>query len=231
LRELVGLVCGTRNSASLFSQELYVSLAGRHLNNLMRQLATQHTVELVHPFAEHKTLGALVYVAECFGFRYAGVRLVGKQKVLHVQLVRDPEPWARQRAAANTAAFPQAGVGGTVPGMYVDSLTPVPEAQADVDLITALIKYDALGSAANRKQLLTMAWGSGVLFLLLALLTGKLAVLLPLAVLMPTFLLGSLRINVARRARLAKQLTAAGCTPVQDERGQERYVRPVPYAT
>ena len=205
-----------------------LSQAERHLNHLMRQLATQQHVELIHPFAELKTFGALMYVAECFGFRYSGVRLVGRHKALHVQLVRDPEPWAQQRAAANIAAFPQVGAGGTVPGMYLNSLTPVPEAQPDVDLIIALIKYDALVTAGNRRQLLTIGWGSGALFLLMALLTSKYAVLLPLAVLMPAFLIGSLRINAVRRAKLAGQLAAAGCTAVLDEAGRERYVRPLP---
>jgi hypothetical protein len=113
--------------------------------------------------------------------------------------------------------------------MYLGSLTPVPEAQADVDLITTLIRYDAAGAAANRKQLLAMAWAGPVLFLLLAVLTEKYAVLLPLAVLTPAFLLGALRINVTRRAKLAERLLAAGCTPVRDDAGRERFMRPVPY--
>lgn len=196
----------------------------------MRQLATQqHVVKLVHPFAELKTFGALVYVAECFGFRYAGLRLVGRHKILHVRLVRDTEPWAQQRAAANVATFGQVGAGGPVPGMYLNSLTPVPEAQADVDLLTALVRYDALVEAGNRRQLLTIGWGSGAVCLLLALLTGVYAVLLPLAVLLPAMMLGALRVNTARRAKLARQLTAAGCTRVRDDAGRERYVRPLPY--
>ncbi|MDX3243032.1 MULTISPECIES: hypothetical protein [unclassified Streptomyces] len=205
-----------------------MSIADRHITSLMRQISTRNAIELVHPFAELQTFGALVYIAECYGFRYESVRLVGKQRILHVQLVRDPSPWARQRAAANSAAFPDPGPGRPVPGMYLGSLTPVPEAQPDVDLITALIRHDALGAAANRRQLQFIGWGSAVLFLLMAVLTGVYAVLLPLAVLMPAFMLGALRVNTSRRAKLAKQLTAAGCTPVRDAAGSERYVRPVP---
>lgn len=206
-----------------------MSRAERDLNSLIRQLATQQYVELVHPFGELTTMGALVYVAECFGFRYAGVRLVGRHKVLHVRLVRDTEPWAQRRAATNAATFTQVGAGGPVPGMYLNSLTPVPEAAADVDLICALIKYDGLVEAGNRKQLLTMGWGFGALFLLMAVITGVYAVLLPLAVLMPACMLGALRINTVRRAKQAGQLKAAGCTQVRDDAGRERYVRPVPY--
>ncbi|MDT9699045.1 hypothetical protein [Streptomyces sp. P17] len=207
-----------------------MSIADRHVTALMRRLASQDVVELVHPFAEWETLGSLVYIAECYGFRYADVRHVGKQKTVHVRMVRDADPRSRQRAAANAAAFPQAGAGGPVPGMYQGSLTPVPEAQPDVDLITTLIRYDALGAAANRKQLLTMAWAFPLLFVLLAALTGKFAVLLTLAALTPAFLLTTLRVNEARRAKLARRLTAAGCTPTRDERGRETYVRPLPHA-
>ncbi|MGW0870329.1 hypothetical protein ACWD3Z_07505 [Streptomyces sp. NPDC002740] len=205
-----------------------MSLADRPLTALMRQIATRDAIELVHPFAELETFGALVYVAECYGFRYENVRLVGKHRIMHVRLTRDSAPWARQRAAANSAAFPDPGPGRPVPGMYLGSLTPVPEVQADVDVLTALIRHDALGAAANRKQLLAIGWGAGALFLLMAPLTGKYAVLLPLAVLMPLFMVGALRVNTTRRAKLARRLTAAGCTPVRDAAGLERYVRPVP---
>ncbi|MFF8969642.1 hypothetical protein [Streptomyces sp. NPDC014995] len=207
-----------------------MSLAGRHLDSLMRQIATRNAIELIHPFAEWRTFGALAYVAECYGFRYESVRLVGKQRVVHVQLVRDPGPLARQRAAATTAAFPDAGPGRPVPGMQPGSLTPVPEAGADVDLLTTLIRYEALEAAADRAQLLTIAWGSAALFLLLAVLTGEYAVLLPLAVLTPLGMLGALRLNASRRARLAGRLTAAGCALVRDGQGRERYVRPLPHA-
>lgn len=203
-------------------------MADRHITALMRQIATRNAIELVHPFAEWQTFGALAYIAECYGFRYESVRLVGKHRIVHVQLVRDPGAWARQRAAANSAAFPDPGPGRPVPGMYLGSLTPVPEAQADVDVITSLIRHDALGAAANRKQLLTIGGGSAVLFLLMAVLTGQYAILLPLAVLMPLFMLGALKVNTTRRAKLGRLLMAAGCTPVRDDAGRERFVRPVP---
>jgi hypothetical protein len=210
--------------------EHVLTVADRHLESLMRQITTRNAIELIHPFAEWQTFGALAYVAECYGFRYESVSLVGKQRIVHVRLVRDPSPAARQRAAANTAAFPDPGPGRPVPGMHPGSLTPVPETEADVDLLTTLIRYESLEAAANRAQLLTIAWVSAALFLLLAVLTGKYAVLLPLAVLAPLGMLGALWVNTARRARLAARLTAAGCTPVRDEEGRERYVRPVPHA-
>ncbi|MFB8759585.1 hypothetical protein [Streptomyces nigra] len=207
-----------------------MSTAERHLRYLMRLIADQDDVELVAPASDRKSVGALVYVAECFGFRYSGVRLVGRYKNLHVRLVRSTDPADRQRAAANLAAFPAVGQGGNVPGMYQASLTPVPEAQADVALLDDLVMYDALVQAGSRRQLLAMAWASGGVLLLLALATGAYAVLLPLAVLMPAMLVASLRINAARRAKIAVRLTAAGCVQVPDDVGRDRYVRPVPQA-
>ncbi|MEV5438563.1 hypothetical protein AB0K80_21485 [Streptomyces sp. NPDC052682] len=206
-----------------------MSLVDRHLKPLMRQIATQDVIEVVQP-GDWATAGALAYVAECYGFRYAGARLVGRYKILHVRLVRDTSPAAQQRAAANLAAFPDPGKGRPVPGMYLGSLTPVPETEQEVATLATLIQYDATLAAANRKQLLAMACGFPVLFVLLAVVTGKYAVVLPLAVLMPLFLLGSLRINAARRAKLAERLRAAGCTPVRDADGRERYVRPEAHA-
>ncbi|MEV0170685.1 hypothetical protein AB0I00_06095 [Streptomyces sp. NPDC050803] len=197
----------------------------RHLKPLMRQIATQDTIEIVHP-DDPETAGALIYVAECYGFRYAGVWLSDRASVMRVQLTRDASPAARQRAAANLAAFPDPGKGRPVPGMYLGSLKPVPETQPEVDVLTTVVRYDLTLATENRRKLLAMAWGSAALFLLLALVTGKFLVLLPLAVLTPAFLLGSLRINAAKRAKLAEKLTAAGWTPVRDGDGTERFVRP-----
>src|SRR5689334_19603633 len=104
-------------------------MAARHITALMRQIATRDAIELVHPFAEVRTHGAVDQVAEGYGLRYAGVRLGGKEPVLHGHLVRAPDPAARQRAAANSAAFPDPGPDRPVPGMYLGSLTPVPEAR------------------------------------------------------------------------------------------------------
>ncbi|MGC5038400.1 hypothetical protein ACPXCS_21810 [Streptomyces sp. DT190] len=198
----------------------------RHLRPLMRQIATQDVIEIIAP-DDTDVAAALAYVAECYGFRYAGVRLVGRYKLLHVRLARDTGPAAQQRAAANLTAFPDPGKDRPVPGMYLGSLTPVPEAKADVDLLGTLIAYDRALAAADPRQLHVMAWGCAALFLLLAPVTGAYAVLLPLAVLVPALLMVALRVNAAKRARLAQRLRDAGCAPVRDEDGVERYVRPV----
>ncbi|MER6344394.1 hypothetical protein ACWC10_36420 [Streptomyces sp. NPDC001595] len=203
-----------------------MSLAEQHITAVMRQVASQDVVQLDHPFAKAQTVGSLAYLAEAYGFRYADARVEGKEKTLRVYLVRDAGDAARQRAAANAAAFPLAGAGGPVPGMQPGTLTPLPAAQPEVDLLMALIRYDALGSAVDRKKFLAMSWSFPLVLLLVAVLTGKYAVLLPLTVLPPVVLLGALRINAARRAKLAERLAAAGCAPVRDETGRERFIRP-----
>ncbi|MFE1437953.1 hypothetical protein [Streptomyces sp. NPDC058739] len=205
-----------------------MSLAEQHINAVMRQVATQDVVEIHHPYAKRQTVASLAYIAEAYGFRYADARVEGEQKTLHVYLVRDHDERAPHRAAANAAAFPQAGAGGAVPGMQPGTLTPLPQARAEVDVLGALIRYDAFGSAVDRKKFVLMSWSFPLVLLLLAVVTGKYAVLVPLAALPPVVLLGALRVNTARRAKLAEQLTAAGCTPVRDQQGRERYVRPVP---
>ncbi|MFJ5776736.1 hypothetical protein [Streptomyces sp. NPDC093094] len=206
-----------------------MSLTEQHITAVMRQVASQDVVELHHPYAKAQTVGSLAYIAEAYGFRYADARVEGEQKTMHVYLVREHDEGALRRAAANAAAFPQAGAGGAVPGMRQGTLTPLPEAQAEVDVLMALIRYDAFGSAVDRRKFIAMSWSFPLVFLLLAVLTGQYAVLVPLAALPPVVLLGALRINTAKRAKTAERLTAAGCVPVQDQQGRERYVRPVPH--
>ncbi|CAL9535569.1 hypothetical protein [Streptomyces sp. enrichment culture] len=208
-----------------------MSLVEKHITAVMRQVASQDVVELDHPYAKAQTVASLAYIAEAYGFRYADARLEGdpQHKSLHVYLVRDDDDRARQRAAANAAAFPQAGAGGAVPGMRPGTLTPLPEAEAEVDLLRALIRFDTAGAAGDPKKFLTMSWAIPLVLVPLGVLTGKHLVLFPLAAALPVLLLVALRINVRKRAKLAERLEAAGCTPVRDQQGRERYVRPVPH--
>ena len=69
-----------------------MSLADRRITAVMRQIASQDVVEIVHPYARLQTLGALAYIAECYGFRYVEVRRAGENKSVHVYLVRDAAP-------------------------------------------------------------------------------------------------------------------------------------------
>jgi hypothetical protein len=208
-----------------------VSLVEKHITAVMRQVASQDVVELDHPNAKARTVASLAYIAEAYGFRYADARLEGdpQHKTLHVYLVRDTDDRARQRAAANAAAFPQAGAGGPVPGMRQGTLTPLPEAEPEVDLLLSLIRFDTASAAGDPKKFLTMSWAIPLVLVLMAVLTGKYAVLLPLAVALPVLLQIALRVNVRKRANMAERLVAAGCTPVRDQQGRERYVRPVPH--
>ncbi|MFJ3908312.1 hypothetical protein [Streptomyces vinaceus] len=53
-----------------------------------------------------------------------------KNSLVQVRMCRDPQPDARVREAAAITAHPQAGNGGTVPGLEQGSLRPLPEAVA-----------------------------------------------------------------------------------------------------
>ncbi|GLW45024.1 hypothetical protein Stsp02_06860 [Streptomyces sp. NBRC 14336] len=68
-----------------------MSLAEQHITAVMRQVASQDVVELHLPFGKVRTVASLAYLAEAYGFRYADVRVEGKEKALHVYLVRDQE--------------------------------------------------------------------------------------------------------------------------------------------
>ncbi|WP_261719240.1 hypothetical protein [Streptomyces sp. FZ201] len=202
-----------------------MSLAEQRITAVMRQVSSQEIVALSHPFARIRTVAALAYIAEAYGFRYADTRVVGNE--MCVYLVRDRADRVRQRATANAAAFPQAGAGGPVPGMRRGTLTPLPDAEPEVAVLKALIRYDAYGGL-NRKLTQAFAVVSAAVLLLLCLATGEYLVLMPPTVLIPGFVLVSLRVGSVRRARLATKLTAAGCTPVRDQQGRDRFVRPVP---
>ncbi|WP_143650851.1 hypothetical protein [Streptomyces phaeoluteigriseus] len=54
---------------------------------------------------------------------------------MQVRMYRDPRPDARVREAATITTHPQAGNGGTVPGLEQGSLKPLPEAVGAVAVL------------------------------------------------------------------------------------------------
>lgn len=196
---------------------------------LMTLIEDRDEFNLCDPRAGWGTLAAMTYIAECYGFRCKGFRRVGKAQA-HIDMVRDPNPAARRRAAATAAAFPQAGWGGPLPGMArPDSLAPSPEARAEVELIKAHLVHDALVTALSRREKLALTWGLPACLTLVGMLAGGFSILLPVSLLWITFWASLIRFNEVKRAKLAQRLIAAGCTPVRDDAGRERYVRPMPY--
>jgi hypothetical protein len=67
-----------------------------------------------------------------------------KNSLVQVRMYRDPQPDARVRESATITAHPQAGNGGTVPGLEQGSLKPLPEAVGDVAVLKDLITFDVM---------------------------------------------------------------------------------------
>ncbi|GAA3124314.1 hypothetical protein GCM10020254_84430 [Streptomyces goshikiensis] len=93
-------------------------------------------------------------MAEQYGYTYGMAYRTGfKNSLVQVRMYRDPQPDARAREAATITAHPQAGNGGTVPGLEQSSLKPLPEAAAAVAVLKDLITFDVMAQyIADRSQ-------------------------------------------------------------------------------
>ncbi len=198
----------------------------RRIAALLRQVATQDVVELRQEMAVAKRVAAQAYVAEQYGFEYGEARREGHNKqVLAVYLYRDPRPEARAREAATIAAYPQAGMGGAVPGLKPGTLSPLPEAEAAVALMKDRIGYDVMAKAADKGQkrfAYAMTGVAAAVFLLM----GKWVEGVVVGAVLAAFLVGAFRLSDVRRQRVADRLTAGGFTAVTDEHGRRRFLRP-----
>ncbi|MBT2482608.1 hypothetical protein [Streptomyces sp. ISL-94] len=195
------------------------------ISGMLRQIARQDVIE-IGPEQTVGRVAALAHVAEQYGFAYGEARRAGHKKALVlVRMYRDPSPEARVRESATLAAHPQAGHGGTVPGMRQGALKPLPEAQEAVARLKDRIMYDAMAQAADKRQQ-AIAWGYCAVLVLVLLIAG-----MPLGALfggaaLAVFLGGAFRLGTVRRQRIARRLTDAGFVPVRDEVGRQRFLAP-----
>ncbi|MCX5178988.1 hypothetical protein [Streptomyces virginiae] len=201
----------------------------RQISAMLGQIARQDVVE-IGPEPTLTRVAALAHVAERYGYAYDRAHRTGhnKQLVL-VRMYRDPHPEARAREAATIAAHPQAGNGGTVPGMRPGTAKPLPEAQEAVARLKDRIMLDVLAQAADKRQQ-TIAYGSCAVLALVLLLAG-----MPIGGLvgglvggaaLAAFLWGAFRLGAVRRQRIVRRLIDAGFVPVRDETGGQRFLRP-----
>ncbi|ORT58419.1 hypothetical protein [Streptomyces sp. CB03238] len=200
--------------------------ADRQVSALLKQIATQDVVVVTNEFSHAGRTATLAHVVEHYGFEYAEARREGRNKqTLAVYLYRDPAPEARAREAATIAAHPQAGMGGTVPGLQPGTLKPTPEAAEAVARLRDRIGFDVMTQMAAARQM-GFAWfcvaALVVTLLICEMYVGALAGGAALA----AFLVGGVKIGGLRRQRIAERLQAAGFTPVQDETGRQRFLRP-----
>ncbi|MFD5147826.1 hypothetical protein [Streptomyces sp. NPDC058401] len=199
----------------------------RDIAGLMKQIARQDVLEIGSEGSVAAARGAaLAHIAESYGFEYHETLRTGHKKAyVLVRMYRDPRPEARAREAAALTAHPQAGNGGTVPGMRPGTLKPLPEGAGAVALMKDRILFDTMAAAADKRQQL-IAYGSCVFLALLMLLVGEPVLALVVGGLLTAFLFGAFRIGTVRRSRIAQRLQDAGYLQVRDERGTQRFLRP-----
>ncbi|MCX4778797.1 hypothetical protein [Streptomyces sp. NBC_01264] len=199
----------------------------RDIAGLLKQIARQDVVEIGSDGSIGTARGAsLAHIAESYGFEYYEALRTGHKKAnVLVRMYRDPRPEARAREAAVITAHPQAGNGGTVPGMRQGTLKALPEAAGAVALMKDRILFDTLAAAADKRQQMT-AYGSCAFVVLLMLVVGEPVLALAVGGLLTAFLVGAFRLGAVRRSRIAQRLQDAGYLQVRDEHGAQRFLRP-----
>lgn len=195
---------------------------------MLQQIAHQQDIVEIAPQGSTPKAAALAHVAEQYGYTYGMAYKTGfKNSLVQVRMYRDPQPGARVREAATITAHPQAGNGGTVPGLEQQgSLKPLPEAAGAVAVLKDLITFDVMALyVADRSQKVKGYLACVVLTVLLlidrspveAVASGGAVALLFTA---------AFKVGAVRRGKIAQRLTDAGFVAVRDEQGAERFLRP-----
>ncbi|MER6483159.1 hypothetical protein [Streptomyces virginiae] len=199
----------------------------RHTAGLLQQIARQEAIVEIAPQGSTPKAAALAHVAEQYGYTYGIAYRTGfKNSLVQVRMYRDPRPEARVREAATITAHPQAGNGGTVPGLERGSLKPLPEAVGAVAVLKDLITFDVMALyVADRSQKVMGYLACAALTVLLLIdkspveavaSGGAVALLFTVA----------FNVGAIRRRQIAQRLTAAGFCAVRDEQGTQRFLRP-----
>ncbi|MGW7450030.1 hypothetical protein [Streptomyces sp. NPDC054787] len=194
---------------------------------MLQQIARQQDIVEIAPQGSTPKAAALAHVVEQYGYTYGMAHRTGfKNSLIQVRMYRDPQPDARVREAATITAHPQAGSGGTVPGLQQGSLKPLPKAVGAVAVLKDLITFDVMAQyIANRSQKVMsyLACAALTVFMLFdrspveaVASGGTVALLLTLA----------FTVGAVRRRKIAQRLTEAGFLAVRDEQGRQRFLRP-----
>ncbi|MEU9378474.1 hypothetical protein AB0D94_32600 [Streptomyces sp. NPDC048255] len=199
----------------------------RHIAEMLQQIARQQDIVEIAPQGSTPKAAVMAHVAEQYGYTYGMAYRTGfKNSLVQVRMYRDPQPDARVREAATITAHPQAGNGGTVPGLEPGSLKPLPEAVGAVAVLKDLIAFDVMALyVADRSQKVKGYLACAVLTVLLLIdrspveavaSGGAVALLLTVA----------FKVGAIRREKIAQRLTDAGLLAVRDEQGGQRFLRP-----
>ncbi|MFJ6780278.1 hypothetical protein [Streptomyces yangpuensis] len=199
----------------------------RHTAGLLQQIARQQDIVEIAPQGSTAKAAALAQVAEQYGYTYGVAYRTGfRNSLVQVRMYRDPRPDARVREAATITAHPQAGNGGTVPGLEQGSLRPLPEAVGAVAVLKDLIAFDVMALYITDRRQKVMGYLACAVLTVTLLIDkspveavasgGAVAVLFTVA----------FNVGTIRRRRIAQRLTAAGFLAVCDEQGNQRFLRP-----
>lgn len=199
----------------------------RHIAGMLQQIARQQDIVQIAPQGTTAKAAALAHVAERYGYTYGTAYRTGfKNSLVQVRMYRDPHPGARVREAATITAHPQAGNGGTVPGLKQGSLKPLPEAVDAVAVLKDLITFDVMALYVADRSLKVKGYLACVVLTGLLLIDrppveavasgGAVALLFAVAY----------KVGEVRRGKIAQRLTSAGFLAVRDEQGGRRFLRP-----
>ncbi|MFW6694384.1 hypothetical protein [Streptomyces sp. MAR4 CNX-425] len=139
------------------------------------------TYTTINPWNSRRTFAAFAYLAEQYGYRYGGLSADHAPSRGHPVFAFHRLPDAAERAARTRSRYPDAPLGGPLPGLAPGrGPVPLPEARAEVELLHARIMLDLYGpSSRGRLRLLAVAVPLGAL---LALAVGGALRPVPLAV-------------------------------------------------
>ncbi|WP_407565567.1 hypothetical protein [Streptomyces sp. 184] len=126
------------------------------------------TYTTINPWNSWHTFAAFAYLAEQYGYRYAGLSPNHAPSRSHPVFAFERLPDAVARATRTRARYPDAPLGGPLPGLTPGRRPrPLPEARREVELLYARIKVDLYGTSSRRRlRMLAVAVPLGVLIAL-----------------------------------------------------------------
>ncbi|MFE9399978.1 hypothetical protein [Streptomyces flavidovirens] len=199
----------------------------RHIAGMLQQIARQQDIVEIAPQGSTPKAAALAHVAEQYGYTYGMAYRTGfKNSLVQVRTYRDPQPDARVREAATITAHPQAGNGGTVPGLEQGSLKPLPEAVAAVAVLKDLITFDVMAQYVADRSQKVMGYLACAVLTVLLLIDGSPAEAVASGGAVALLFTVAFKVGAIRRGKIAQRLTNAGFLAVRDEQGGQRFLRP-----
>ncbi|RST16902.1 hypothetical protein E2C00_33185 [Streptomyces sp. WAC05374] len=194
---------------------------------MLQQIARQQDIVEIAPQGSTAKAAALAHVAEQYGYTYGMAYRTGfRNSLVQVRMHRDRQPDARAREAATITAHPQAGNGGSVPGLERGSLKPLPEAVGAVAVLKDLITFDVMAMyVADRSQKVKCYLACAVLTVLLLIDRSPVEAVASGGVVALLFTV-AFKVGAIRRGKIAQRLTDAGFLAVRDEQGGQRFLRP-----